>query len=163
MYEDLEAEKWPKDWWVNSENIQTLLFGSDHEQSTLAVTNPDLIKNFDRDVPLVLDADSSQSAAINEVLAGRNLVIEGPPGTGKSQTIANLIAALISEGKTVLFASEKLAALKVVKNKLDAVGLGDFCLELHSDQADKHQLRVNLKKRLELKKTGSPTRKSMMN
>lgn len=152
MYEDLEAEKWPKDWWVNSENIQTLLFGSDHEQSTLAVTNPDLIKNFDRDVPLVLDADSSQSAAINEVLAGRNLVIEGPPGTGKSQTIANLIAALISEGKTVLFASEKLAALKVVKNKLDAVGLGDFCLELHSDQADKHQLRVNLKKRLELKK-----------
>ena len=153
MYEDLEAEKWPKDWWVENENIQTLLFGSNREQSTLAVINPDLIQNFDRDVPLVLDADSSQSAAINEVLAGRNLVIEGPPGTGKSQTITNLIAALISEGKTVLFASEKLAAMKVVKNKLDALGLGDFCLELHSDQTDKYQLRVNLKKRLELKKT----------
>ena len=55
--------------------------------------------------------------------AGHNLVVEGPPGTGKSQTIVNLIAELIAEGKTVLFVSEKMAALEVVKRRLDSVGL----------------------------------------
>ena len=63
---------------------------------------------------------------------GRNLVIQGPPGTGKSQTITNLIAEAIGRGKTVLFVAEKMAALEVVKRRLDAVGLGDACLELHS-------------------------------
>ena len=85
----------------------------------------------------ILDADSSQRAAIAAVRGGANLVIDGPPGTGKSQTIANLIADCLADGRTVLFVSEKAVALEVVKRRLDDAGLGDFCLECHSDKANK--------------------------
>lgn len=85
----------------------------------------------------ILDADSSQQEAILAVKAGRNLVIQGPPGTGKSQTIANIIAECLSLGRRVLFVSEKMAALEVVKRRLDGCGLGDFCLELHSRKTGK--------------------------
>ena len=81
------------------------------------------------EIPLVMNADSSQHSAIVDVLNGKNVVIEGPPGTGKSQTISNLIAVLLAEGKSVLFVSEKLAALEVVHKRLDAIGLSDFCLD----------------------------------
>lgn len=76
-------------------------------------------------------ADGSQLIAINEALAGRTFVLEGPPGTGKSQTIANLLAQAIASGKRVLFVAEKRAALEVVRSRVDAVGLGAFTLDLH--------------------------------
>ena len=85
----------------------------------------------------VLDADSSQAVAIRDAIGERNLVIQGPPGTGKSQTITNLIAECIARGKRVLFVSEKMAALEVVKRRLDNIGLGDGCLELHSHKTNK--------------------------
>ncbi len=80
--------------------------------------------------------------ALIDAVNGKNLVIEGPPGTGKSQTIINLIAAALARGKRVLFVSAKLAALEVVKDKLEKAGLGAFCLELHG-QAEQavHVLR----------------------
>ena len=81
---------------------------------------------------LVLDSDSSQQWAINSALNGQNLVIEGPPGTGKSQTIANLIASYMATGKTVLFVAEKRAAIDAVKKRIDGVGLADCFLDLHS-------------------------------
>ena len=81
--------------------------------------------------------DSSQLKAICAVDAGRDLVLEGPPGTGKSQTITNLIAHSLAKGKTVLFVSEKMAALEVVHRRLSSIGLGPFCLELHSSKARK--------------------------
>lgn len=81
--------------------------------------------------------DSSQLRAICVASNDKNLVIEGPPGTGKSQTITNLIAHLLATGKTVLFVSEKMAALEVVHRRLNALGLGAFCLELHSSKAKK--------------------------
>jgi very-short-patch-repair endonuclease len=81
---------------------------------------------------LVLDSDSSQQWAINSALKRQNLVIEGPPGTGKSQTIANLIASYMATGKTVLFVAEKRAAIDAVKKRIDGVGLGDCVLDLHS-------------------------------
>ena len=84
---------------------------------------------------LVLDADSSQQWAINTALQGQNLVIEGPPGTGKSQTIANLIASYIAVGKSVLFVAEKRAAIDAVKKRIDNVGLGDCFFDLHSSEA----------------------------
>lgn len=84
-----------------------------------------------------LPADSSQLAAVLAAAQGRDFVLEGPPGTGKSQTIANLIAQCLAEGKTVLFVSEKMAALDVVYRRLRDVGLGEFCLELHSNKAHK--------------------------
>ncbi|MEO7674366.1 MAG: DUF4011 domain-containing protein, partial [Pyrinomonadaceae bacterium] len=85
----------------------------------------------------VVDADSSQLRAIAAVSRGHNLVLEGPPGTGKSQTITNLIAQALSLGKSVLFVAEKMAALDVVHRRLVDVGLGEFCLELHSSKANK--------------------------
>jgi very-short-patch-repair endonuclease len=78
------------------------------------------------------DADSSQLAAVLAAAGGRTFVLEGPPGTGKSQTITNLIAQALATGKRVLFVAEKRAALEVVQRRLAEVGLGPFCLELHS-------------------------------
>jgi transcription elongation GreA/GreB family factor len=99
--------------------------------------------------PLIYDADSSQHSAIIDVLSGKNLVINGPPGTGKSQTITNIIAAALSEGKKVLFVSEKLAALEVVRHRLNQAGLGHFCLELHSHKTQKKKFLEDLEARIE--------------
>ncbi|HEY0835619.1 MAG TPA: DUF3320 domain-containing protein [Azospirillum sp.] len=84
-----------------------------------------------------LPADSSQLSAVMAAAKGKDFVLVGPPGTGKSQTIANLIAQCLAERKTVLFVSEKIAALDVVYRRLRDVGLGEFCLELHSSKARK--------------------------
>ena len=81
---------------------------------------------------LVLDADSSQSHVINTVIAERSTIIEGPPGTGKSQTISNLIASLAARGKSVLFVAEKRAAIEAVLKRLEAVGLSELALDLHT-------------------------------
>ena len=80
---------------------------------------------------IVLDADSSQQCAIASVAAGQNAVIHGPPGTGKSQTIANLVATLAATGNRVLFVAEKRAALEVVLRRLDEIGLGHLAIDLH--------------------------------
>ena len=103
----------------------------------------------------ILDADSSQHEAIEAVKRGAHLVMDGPPGTGKSQTIANMIAEALAAGKTVLFVSEKTAALEVVKRRLDRCGLGDFCLELHSHKANKRAVVTELGRCLELKPVGA--------
>lgn len=84
-----------------------------------------------------LPADSSQLSAVMAAAMGKDFVLVGPPGTGKSQTIANLIAQFLAERKSVLFVSEKIAALDVVHRRLREVGLGDFCLELHSSKSRK--------------------------
>lgn len=89
---------------------------------------------------LVLDADASQNWAINAALNGESIVIEGPPGTGKSQTIANLIASFIARGKRVLFVAEKRAAIEAVTKRLDAVGLQDLVLDLHGGIKNKREL-----------------------
>jgi very-short-patch-repair endonuclease len=99
----------------------------------------------------ILDVDSSQQEAIEAVKRGADVVIDGPPGTGKSQTIANAIAELLAAGRTVLFVSEKTAALEVVKRRLDDRGLGDFCLELHSHKANKREVAAELGRCLDLK------------
>ena len=88
----------------------------------------------------ILDADSSQQQCIQAVLQGENLVLQGPPGTGKSQTIANIIAEFLARNKTVLFVSEKMAALEVVYKRLEDKQLGNYCLELHSHKANKKKV-----------------------
>ena len=100
-----------------------------------AIPGPDQVPLADEF--LVLDADSSQNYAINAVLAGQSLIIKGPPGTGKSQTIANLIASLIARGKKVLFVAEKRAAIDAVTKRLSQQGLGDLVLDLHDGVASK--------------------------
>lgn len=87
-----------------------------------------------------LNADASQLSAIFAAAQGHSFVLEGPPGTGKSQTITNLIAHSVASGRTVLFVSEKLAALQVVQRRLEQVGLAPFCLELHSNKASKREV-----------------------
>jgi hypothetical protein len=97
----------------------------------------------------VLDADSSQRVSIDFALRGQSFVMQGPPGTGKSQTIANIISECIARGKSVLFVSDKMAALEVVYKRLTEVGLAHFCLELHSSKANKQEVVTELKRCLE--------------
>ncbi len=85
----------------------------------------------------VVDCDGSQLLALLEATRGKTMVIEGPPGTGKSQTITNLLADFVARGKTVLFVAEKQAALNVVARNLERVGLRSLCLELHSHNTNK--------------------------
>lgn len=154
MYLDLDPARWPLD----SRNITrhpvvTRFFtskdsaecgsdgsGTEHEIDEL----DDIHQRF----PLIDDADSSQHSALIDAVDGHNLVIEGPPGTGKSQTITNLIAAAMLSGKKVLFVAEKLAALEVVKRRLDRAGLGDFCLELHSHKSQKRKVLDEINSRI---------------
>ncbi len=92
----------------------------------------------------VLDADASQSHAINTVIGGEHLIIKGPPGTGKSQTISNLIAALCARGQRVLFVAEKRAAIDAVTKRLVQQGLGDLVLDVHGGVLAKRTLARQL-------------------
>lgn len=105
---------------------------------------PDVHHNY----PLIDDADSSQHSALVDVMRGEDLVIEGPPGTGKSQTITNMVSAALAQGKKVLFVAEKRAALEVVKNRLTRAGLGEFCLELHSHKSQKSAVAASIGQRI---------------
>ena len=95
-----------------------------------------------------MDADASQSYVVNAVLAGKNLIIKGPPGTGKSQTISNLIATLVARGKRVLFVAEKRAAIDAVLRRLNQVGLGDLVLDLHGGVSSKRKVAEALNEAL---------------
>jgi hypothetical protein len=100
---------------------------------------------------LPIAADGSQMAAIVRATSGQSFVLEGPPGTGKSQTITNLIAHALTAGKKVLFVAEKQAALEVVKRRLDAIGLGSFGLELHGAKQSMNSIRDQLRAALDLR------------
>ena len=154
MYNDLNPESWSKDVdLTKNELIQSIFNPSKNVyEDTFEEEDVDEKLHY-KTMYQVLDADSSQIAVIENVKAGHNLVVEGPPGTGKSQTIVNLIAELIAEGKTVLFVSEKMAALEVVKSRLDSVGLGKFVLELHSHKTRRKQFLKNLKKATNVRAT----------
>lgn len=134
--------------------VQALATSDPTKQTTAFQFDPIDAANIDtvsppEVTPLVLDADSSQRAAVAAALAGSTFVIDGPPGTGKSQTIANMIGALLHSGKTVLFVSEKIAALEVVRNRLDAAGLGSYLLELHSHKVNRKEVATELLKTLD--------------
>ena len=88
--------------------------------------------------------DSSQLRAVRAAANGQSIVLQGPPGTGKSQTIENIIVNVLCQGKSVLFAARKRAALNVVHKRLVDVGLGPFCLELHSNRATQESFRKQL-------------------
>lgn len=102
-----------------------------------------------KDLLLPIDVDSSQLRAILDAGRGRSFVLHGPPGTGKSQTITNMIAYALSLGKRVLFVAEKMAALSVVQSRLERIGLGAFCLELHSNKSTKTHILEQLARPLD--------------
>ncbi len=155
MYRDLDPENWPTDSKLTDHALVRSLL-SDGFESREPLMSEDLpIDAYiePEEMLHIVDSDSSQTLAVHDVRRGRDLVIQGPPGTGKSQTIANVIASAIADGKTVLFVAEKMAALDVVKRRLDQAGVGDACLELHSNKANKRLLLDELRRTWEL---GSP-------
>ena len=123
---------------------EELLIGRDKIATNAGQRDVDNTTSRDLVPAFALNADSSQHAAILEVAEGKNLVIEGPPGTGKSQTIVNLISNALYQKKKVLFLAQKTAALEVVSNRLVQVGLGKKCLSLHSEYTRKSTLFVSI-------------------
>lgn len=152
MYRDLDEASWPVEARPGDHPVVGALLGDGFREPPSTVVDDAFLDDVLAPDALhqVVDADSSQLLAILDVSRGRNLLIQGPPGTGKSQTITNLIAEAIGRGKTVLFVAEKLAALEVVKRRLDAVGLGAACLELHSHKTRKRGVLDELRRTLAL-------------
>jgi superfamily I DNA and/or RNA helicase/very-short-patch-repair endonuclease len=107
------------------------------------------------DIFAPLNADSSQLVAIDASTKAQDFVLEGPPGTGKSETIANIICHNLAKGKKVLFVAEKMAALNVVYSRLKKIGLDHLCLELHSNRANKRAILEQLKKSWSTRETAS--------
>ena len=156
MYRDLDINNWPDGYLSQHPVLQPLLTTGFQEPGSTIPDDAQIDEHLNpTEIHHVVDADSSQTLAIHDVSQGRNLVIQGPPGTGKSQTITNLIVEAIAKGKRVLFVAEKMAALDVVKDNLDEIGLGDACLELHSHKMDRRAVVNELRRTLEL---GEPQR-----
>jgi very-short-patch-repair endonuclease len=150
MYRDLDPTTWGKndDSLLQHGILNRLLGGKYFTGDASSFKETDFVDDHLQRNPIqtVVDADSTQMLALLDVDAGTSMVVQGPPGTGKSQTIVNLIAQALATGKTVLFVSEKKAALDVVKQRLDRVGLGAACLELHSNKVKKKSVIEELKR-----------------
>jgi very-short-patch-repair endonuclease len=152
MYRDLDPSVWPPAEKISDRPLIRSLLAEGFEDTISEVSDDEEIDSHipPSEMLHIVDCDSSQTLAVHDVRCDRNLVIQGPPGTGKSQTIANIIASAIADGKTVLFVAEKMAALEVVKRRLDTTGVGDACLELHSSKANKKAVLEELRRTWEL-------------
>jgi len=156
MYHDLDPDGWD----FASHPIVSLLFGgtdTGHDALPFGeeyhVDDPDI----ESKVPYIIaDVDSSQFSAIVDIANGKNLAVEGPPGTGKSQTIVNTVATALSLGLKVLFVAEKSAALEVVGSRLKAYGIGNFLLPLQANRAGKELVISSIRNRLEMKPCANP-------
>ena len=160
MYHDLDPEKWPNDGSIENNDIVKSLIAGGNENPNIGVNDDAPEYDIDTDPQveeaapiLIVEADSSQHSAVVDALKGNNLVIKGPPGTGKSQTITNLIANALAKDKKVLFIAEKMAALNVVHSRLQDTGLGDYCFELHSTKAKLKDIKTSLATTLENRKS----------
>ncbi len=160
MWNDLDSSHWPQNLLLKNPTLQRVLLGARSDEQPPG----QLTHYYDEDAPnkagdlppliLLRDTDSSQYAALIDAIKTTDrsgLVIEGPPGTGKSQTITNLIGVALEKGLSILFVAEKMAALEVVYRRLEEAHLGAFCLQLHGLKTNKKELlnevayRVNLK------------------
>ena len=147
LWADLDPEIWPERSLVRHEGLARLLGGLATEGAAGAFGVDHPIEDKDwvgRVPPIVLPADVSQHSAILDAMEGKDLVVEGPPGTGKSQTIANLIAAATGAGKRILFLAEKRTALEAVAKRLRERGLAPTLLELHSEKTSKPEVMASL-------------------
>lgn len=135
----------------NNKIVHSLMTGAVDWDCTI----PEEVDMAEAYLPVTVDA--SQLRAINMAAADVSFVLHGPPGTGKSQTITAMVANALTKGKTVLFVAEKMAALEVVQKRLSALGIQDFCLELHSNKATKKAVLDQLKRGLEIGVWGMKT------
>lgn len=126
--------------------------GEDEESNYDDIDKEEVYTDFAAPLPY----DSTQLKAILDCGKGKSFILDGPPGTGKSQTIVNMIVNAFYHGKTVLFVAEKKAALDVVANRLEKISLGRFCLELHSNKANKGDFFSKLRDSMELGQTVDP-------
>ncbi len=153
MWRDLNAATWGTTSPLDNPQLSALIHGSSRGDSAghavyFDAYDFDQLEGEGTSPITVVDADSAQHSVLVDVLSGKNLVVQGPPGTGKSQTITNLIGAAIQSGKTVLFVTQKLAALEVVARRLQEVGLSEFCLQLHSHKTQKQGFLSDIRSRL---------------
>ncbi len=149
MYRDLEANA---ERFLNHSLIRKIVARAGDHVAGLPpdIRDLDLDRGFAPETTAqVVDADSSQLRAIAAVAKGHDFVLLGPPGTGKSQTITNLIAQALADGKRVLFVAEKKAALDVVYRRLEEADLGAFCLEMHGAKASKRDVLHSIKTALD--------------
>lgn len=150
LWRDLDPDKWPTDAFAEHRLLPGLVgatevAGVDGDDTIIDIDDPACAAR----VPaLITDADASQHRAIMDMAAGRDMAIEGPPGTGKSQTITNMIATALAQGKRVLFVAEKQAALRVVSDRLRVAGFGPLLLELHGDKASRTEVYSGVRERL---------------
>jgi very-short-patch-repair endonuclease len=154
MFADLAPDRW-KEHPAKHKLVASILRGTEGGTGGSLPSIPDDYRIDDPDIEniapyLIHDADASQHSALVDVMRGADLVIQGPPGTGKSQTITNIIANALARGQSILFLSEKQAALEVVKRRLDRAGLGEFCLEVHSEKSSAKQIIGSVKRRVDL-------------
>ncbi len=158
MYEDLDPDRYN---FASSGVIDSLLGGTATTGDPIGYHEPEDLddSHFEKDLPLlVADVDSSQIAAISSCITeSKSIAIEGPPGSGKSQTIVNIIGAALAKGEKVLFVAEKAAALNVVKSRLDACGLGDFVLPLQANYSSRRSLLEALRTRLGTRVRSAPS------
>ncbi|WNG88503.1 DUF4011 domain-containing protein [Mycobacterium sp. ITM-2016-00317] len=147
LWKDLD-ESWKE---LSHNSLVTHLIDSPQQPfvDPAAATTDVTLDDLGASVPV--PADSSQLRAVADAVAGKTFVLEGPPGTGKSQTITNLLAHAMASGRRVLFVAEKRAALDVVKKRLEAVGLGELSLDLHDKSARPSAVRTQIKEALELR------------
>jgi len=151
MYHDLErnADK------IRNHPVIKVISGEHIDDDSVNMSDMS-IGNYNHDLTepaeefCVVDADSSQQDAIRSAKAGKSFILQGAPGTGKSQTITNIIAELIATGKKVLFVSEKMAALEVVNSRLKSVGLHPFCLILHGHVVKRRDILNQLNETINL-------------
>lgn len=155
LWKDLD-DNWEE---LATNSLVTHLIHSPNEAYIDAVPAPVDVDLDGLSAQVPVSADSSQLEAVVEAVEGRTFVLEGPPGTGKSQTITNLLARSLASGKRVLFVAEKRAALEVVKDRLDAVGLGAFSLDLHDKGARPNAVREQLRAALDA--TARPDRAAL--
>ena len=155
MWEDIYSRK---DLLLKNPVISSLYYGNNER---LANNNQGKEIDIDRevkpkDLATPLSADSSQIEAILSCAKGESFVLFGPPGTGKSQTIANMIVNLMYHGKSVLFVAEKMVALEVVKHRLDEIGLGNFCVQIHSNKISKTEVLNQIDNALQMHNIEAP-------
>lgn len=147
MYADLDPARWESS--LSDHADLQVIFDPDPDHMYRDAPDPLPSGSIDPIRPVsacteVVDCDGSQLSAIMQAAQGKTMVIEGPPGTGKSQTITNLLADCVARGKTVLFVAEKQAALNVVARNLERVGLRSLCLELHSHNTNKKSFHQSI-------------------
>lgn len=154
MYHDIDPNHQA---FPDNEIVRSLLAGSNSETASPFAEEYNVDEpSIEKCVPcVVMDADSSQFSTLVDIANGKNLAVEGPPGTGKSQTIVNAIAAALADGKKVLFVAEKLAALNVVRARLEAVGLGEFLLPLQAERSTREQVIASVRQRVEMRRPTS--------